>query len=268
MNPSWDKRICRAEELANRYAFAKKALGFYGVLTSHQKGVYQRIESLAKDSNERLSLEEELPLGILRPHMPSFILLIKKEGSPKLVRLAEELGKMNEEGLDAILQSYWRKKALDTTKNRALSFFAKAFLQPYAEYLSDMRGKPEDGLAESVSLCPLCGGRPQVGCLRQADNGSRLSLVCSLCLAEWNFHRLSCVACGKGCNGKFPYYTTEDYPHIRLDVCDNCGRYIKTVDVSKDHEAVPVVDELATIPIDIWARQQGYEKIEDNVLGI
>ncbi|MEK7369457.1 MAG: hypothetical protein AABZ62_07305, partial [Planctomycetota bacterium] len=68
MNPSWDKRIGRAEQLANRYAFAKKALGFYGVLTSHQKGVYQRIESLAKDSNERLSLEEELPLGILRPH--------------------------------------------------------------------------------------------------------------------------------------------------------------------------------------------------------
>lgn len=268
MNSSWDKRICRADELANRYAFAKKALGFYSVLTSYQKGVYQRIESLAKDGNEHLSMEEELPLDMLHPHISPFVLLIKKEGSPKLVRLAEELGEMNGEGFDAILQSYWRKKALDTDKDKALSFFARAFLQPYAEYLSDLRKKSENCLVESISHCPLCGGRPQVGCLRQADNGSRLSLVCSLCRTEWNFHRLSCVACGEGSNGKFPYYTTEDYPHIRLDVCDSCGKYIKTVDISKDPEAVPVVDEIATIPIDIWARQQGYEKIEDNVLGI
>jgi len=31
--------------------------------------------------------------------------------------------------------------------------------------------------------------------------------------------------------------------------------------------AVPVVDELATIPLDLWARKHGYQKLQINLLG-
>ncbi|MFQ5956324.1 MAG: formate dehydrogenase accessory protein FdhE [Candidatus Brocadiales bacterium] len=268
MNPSWDKRIGRAVELANRYAFAKEALVFYRTLTSYQKDVYQHLESLRDGRDGLPSLEEELPLYILLPRFPSFVSLIRREGPPRLAKLAEELSKMREEDLGVMLQSYWREKALNTIENRAMSFFPKAFLQPYAECLADAHGGAVDGLAESASLCPLCNGRPQVGCLRPADNGMKRSLVCSLCLAEWRFRRLSCPSCGEDSNDKFPYYTTKDYPNIRLEACNSCGKYIKTVDMTKNPEAVPVVDELATIPLDLWAHEQGYKKIEDNVLGI
>ncbi len=268
VNPSWDRRIGRAEELANRYAFAREALGFYRLLTSYQKDMYHDLESSMCGCEDLPSLEEELPLHILRPHFPSFISLIKKEGPPQLAELAGELRKMKEEDLNKVLQAYWREKMLDTTEDPAMSFFPKAFLQPYAECLANIHERPTDFHTKASMLCPLCNSRPQVGCLRPADNGARRSLVCSLCQVEWSFHRLSCPACGGGSNDKFPYYTTEDFPYIRLEACENCGKYIKTVDVLKDPEAVPVVDELATIPLDLWAREQGYKKIEDNVLGV
>jgi formate dehydrogenase maturation protein FdhE len=31
---------------------------------------------------------------------------------------------------------------------------------------------------------------------------------------------------------------------------------------------VPVVDELATIPLNLWAQQHGYVKLQPNLLGI
>jgi formate dehydrogenase maturation protein FdhE len=36
----------------------------------------------------------------------------------------------------------------------------------------------------------------------------------------------------------------------------------------KDGRAVPLVDELATPALDIWARENGCEKIELNLAGI
>ena len=50
--------------------------------------------------------------------------------------------------------------------------------------------------------------------------------------------------------------------------CDACHCYIKTVDLTKDGHAVPVVDELATIPLNLWATEHGYLKLQSNFLGI
>ena len=47
-----------------------------------------------------------------------------------------------------------------------------------------------------------------------------------------------------------------------------CGRYIKTIDLTKNGNAVPVVDELATLPLNLWAVEHGYKKLQPNLLGI
>jgi formate dehydrogenase maturation protein FdhE len=49
---------------------------------------------------------------------------------------------------------------------------------------------------------------------------------------------------------------------------DGCQSYIKTVDLTKDRRAVPLVDELATIPLNSWATEHGYLKLQNNFLGI
>ena len=64
------------------------------------------------------------------------------------------------------------------------------------------------------------------------------------------------------------FYSTPEIPHVRVDVCDTCQTYLKSVDLTKTGLAVPVVDELATLPLDLWAREQGYRKLQVNIVGI
>ena len=65
-----------------------------------------------------------------------------------------------------------------------------------------------------------------------------------------------------------PIYTASQFDHVRVEACDTCRHYIKTVDLTKNGHAVPVVDELATMPLNLWAQQHGYVKLQANLLGI
>jgi FdhE protein len=57
-------------------------------------------------------------------------------------------------------------------------------------------------------------------------------------------------------------------PHVRLEECGTCRRYLKTVDLRRRGDAVPVVEELATIELDLWAREKGLTKLHTNVFGL
>jgi formate dehydrogenase maturation protein FdhE len=43
---------------------------------------------------------------------------------------------------------------------------------------------------------------------------------------------------------------------------------MKTVDLRKRGDAVPLVDELATVELDLWAQERGLTKMRVNVLGL
>ena len=60
----------------------------------------------------------------------------------------------------------------------------------------------------------------------------------------------------------------EELGHVRVEACDTCRRYIKTIDMTKNGSAVPVVDELAAAPLDLWASEHGYSKLQPNILGL
>jgi FdhE protein len=53
-----------------------------------------------------------------------------------------------------------------------------------------------------------------------------------------------------------------------VEACDSCQTYIKSVDLTKNGLAVPVVDELATIALNLWAEENGYRKLQLNLLGM
>jgi formate dehydrogenase maturation protein FdhE len=77
-----------------------------------------------------------------------------------------------------------------------------------------------------------------------------------------------CPACGEEDVHKLAVYSAKEFSHVRVEACDGCHSYIKTVDLTKDGHAVPVVDELATIPLNLWAAEHGYMKLQNNFLGI
>src|SRR6185312_13429951 len=140
-----------------------------------------------------------------------------------------------------LLQTSWRspdKQALPIFVEMALS---RLFLQPYAEYLADHTR--QTAATQLQSVCPLCKGKPQAGVMRQEGNGGRRSLICSLCSNEWDFLRMRCLACGEEHAEKLVIYTTDQFHHVRIEACETCHHYINTIDMTKNGNAVPVVDE-------------------------
>jgi FdhE protein len=77
--------------------------------------------------------------------------------------------------------------------------------------------------------------------------------------------RVLCPNCGEEDRDKLPVYTVPEFPHIRVEACDTCRHYVKAVDMTRDGNAVPEVDEIAALPLDLWAMQQGYQKLALNL---
>jgi FdhE protein len=89
--------------------------------------------------------------------------------------------------------------------------------------------------------------------------------MCGDCLTSWPFQRLACVNCLEENPYKLSYYHAEAMPDIRVECCDTCRRYIKSIDLTRNNRCVPTVDELAAIPLDLFAREQEYHKIQPNL---
>ncbi len=103
--------------------------------------------------------------------------------------------------------------------------------------------------------CPLCGGEPDFSVITPA--AERL-LLCSRCTTRWRFHQLSCPWCLNQDRSKITSFATRDGMY-RLNGCDVCQRYIKAYDGrNASRQVMPVVDAIATLPLDAAAVQRGY----------
>jgi FdhE protein len=273
----WDPRIRRAAELAARYPFAAEGLTFYGHVASFQKSLYEGLAS-ATGASQRArppgSLRDDLDLDLLLPGFAPYLTFIQDAAPIPLGQAAAGLSAEGETRWREVLGTLWRTGDGALTPTEAL--IAWTFLQPYAEYLADQyladqfladHAEPPDPDGTPY-LCPLCSSPPLVGVLRLQGDGGKRSLVCSLCAHEWDFRRILCPACGEESVDKLPVYVAEELPHVRVEACDTCHHYLKTIDLTKDGRAVPVVDELAAIPLSLWAAEKGYTKLSLNLLGL
>ena len=103
------------------------------------------------------------------------------------------------------------------------------------------------------------------GILRPEGDGAKRSLLCSFCSMEWEYRRIVCPSCGQEDVERLPIYTTGDFAHIRVEACDACKHFIKTIDLTKNGRAVPVVDELGSLPLTLWAEDKGYRRLQQNL---
>jgi FdhE protein len=145
-------------------------------------------------------------------------------------------------------------------------FLVLAFIQPYAEFARSRAPLQLEGYTSL--LCPFCNRKPALGVLRQQGDAGRRSLQCGVCLTEWEFRRVICPGCGQEDHAKLPVYTAAELPYIRVECCDACKTYIKCIDLTKNGLANPLVDELASVPLSLWAQEHGYAKLHPNLLGM
>jgi FdhE protein len=139
------------------------------------------------------------------------------------------------------------------------TFFERVLLQPYMECVAN-------GSGAEGNRCPACGDRPLAAVLRVEGDGGKRWLLCSLCSNEWEFRRVLCPNCGEEDKDRLPVYTAEAFHHVRVEACDSCRTYIKSIDLTKNGLAIPCVDELASVTLDLWAEEAGYTKLQRNIM--
>ncbi len=250
MKPSpWELRMARARELAKVESATAEILNFYLGIAGLQKAVYDDLKAGPKNADKSL----------LDPHFAALLSLVKRTAPRPLADAAEELARAGN-SFQHLVETSW-----GTFADETYVFFARALLQPYTELLA---GRSDISLAGTPATCPFCGEKPVAGVLRGEGEGAKRSLICSLCSTEWEFRRVLCPGCGEEAVDKLPVYTAGQFEHVRVEACDTCHSYIKSIDLTRNGLAVPVVDELATVPLNIWADEHGYAKLQPNLLGM
>lgn len=252
MSDVWDRRIRRAAELEKEWPFAADLLRFYRDLAAFQREIARQDRAVA-----------------LRR------LIAWTAGRAPAAAAAEaRLWEKDPEGRWREEES--RPHARDGSCRDCASplyHFLRAALgqafaagAPAAAELRPARRSLGEGGGES----PCCGAPPGAAVLREdAEAGAlRRSLVCSRCASEWAFPRILCPRCREERPEKLPRYAADEIPWVRIEACDSCRRYLKAIDLSRNPGADPLVDELASTPLDLAARERGYEKIAPNLAGL
>lgn len=266
----WDARIARAELLASRYSFAAEFLKFYAAVARAQKNLSSDISSQrgrAKPQPVAAPLRNALDLPLFLPHFSRFLEAIAPAAPPPLSAHARTIAAQSPADSAAMLAKYWENGCrFEPVLDEPSTFCARSFLQPCAELLADSRELPPPAI--SRASCPLCDGLPQLGILRPEGDGARRSLLCSFCAVEWDYRRILCPSCGEEDERKLCVYAAKEFDYLRVEACDSCKIYIVTVDLSKDGHAIPFVDDLAAVPLSLWAGEQGYTRLQKNLLGL
>jgi formate dehydrogenase accessory protein FdhE len=268
-NVNYRARIGRAELLAERHPFAREILRAYGGIARFQKEFYEELPNYRGVQGRAPAggtLRSELNLAMLLEPFGSFLLRIEPQVPGPLAEQSRQLRIQGETAWANVLSEFWKVGLLEPDAVEPFTgVLARAFLQPYAEFLVSAQLPPS--LPMTVCRCPRCHSLPLLGVLRPEGDGGKRFLQCSFCSQDWDFRRILCAHCGEEQEQKLSVYVAEQFPHVRVECCETCKYFLRTIDLTKDGNAVPIVDDLAAIPLSLWAQENGYTRILDNLLG-
>jgi len=257
---AFEERAARAAHLARESASAAEPLRFASGLYRVQGRTAAAIESLHAERPLSGSLAEDADRFAGRVDLLRFA---AEEGPPALVEDAERRRREPDSQARSRLLAWWRGE-----RDTAEDYLSRALLRPYVEVLARLRLAPDR--LHRPGHCPFCGGRPWIA-VRRPDaegEGARRLLGCSLCGGEWTLGRILCPACDEGDPAKLPSFQSPSYPAVRIEACETCRRYVKSIDLTVDGRAVPEVDDLVSLGMDLWAAREGFARIEPGLAGL
>lgn len=260
--PDWNKRIERAFDLAVRHPGTAEVMNFYRRILEFQKDLYERATLRSAPASDG-PFRGRLDVDIAMQQLPALLSLVQENGPSKLAEEAADFSRESAEQCGQVLKLFLNTKDPDDAGPYA--FFGRVLFQPLAEYLAAIPAASLEGFSGMV--CPVCDAKPQLAVLRPEGDGGKRFLVCSFCTTEWEFRRVLCPVCGEEDHTKLPRYMAEDLSAVRVEACESCHSYLKSVDLTVDGHAVPLVDEVAAASLDLWAMENGFRKIRRNLMG-
>jgi len=257
-NEAWARRRRRARLLAERYAFAAELLRLYDALLDVQEPAFMTARDDRPDPARLAAYAADRVMG-------GVIEATIKAGPAALSAAVRE---RRRDGDLAELVAKWLAGDAQAPVDQ---YLGRAAAAPVLEALGDGAGEACAG-GPAERGCPRCGGLPQVSYLTDAGetlvSGPRM-LLCCRCGESWVHQRMTCPGCGEQATSKLPIFAdAERFPHLRADACESCRTYLITIDLRKEAGAVPVVDELVALPLDLSVKERGFAKIVPNLMAI
>ena len=254
-------------------------LGFYTAVFDAQETSKGRIELAPIELSDELltaKAHEKLPLiGIedfIYDETESATLFVDicrlaQEANPKLAATAGAILKAVDttfepatlfagllEGNEALFENAATDLEIDKP---VLGFFTYNSLKPSLCACADQLAvylNPEEPWLQGY--CPVCGSAPILSILE--DEGQR-KLVCSFCWHPWSAKRVYCPYCDSSQNKDLHYFFSEEEKDSRVDLCENCKKYIKTIDARiADRLIYPPLEHIATMHLDMKAQELGF----------
>ena len=276
----WADRRRRTLELRRRYFFAAELLDLYGALLSVQEHAFEEAISASPAPGDLVAYVAEVV-------MPAIVAASVAAGPGKLREAVAQRLQATQPG-DMVAS--WIRGEDQVMVDR---YLARSSLSPVLEALGSDHAAVCAG-PRDARHCPHCGGPPQLSFVAPAGEDlatGRRHLLCARCNASWGYARMTCAGCGEDSSSRLPIFNEEGttsgergsvvrglptnhgdrplavFTHIRIDACETCRRYLLNIDIASDPKAVPLVDELAALPLDLYAREQGFSKITPNLMG-
>jgi formate dehydrogenase maturation protein FdhE len=281
------QRKQRANDLAQRWSFAAETLRFYCSLLEVQQPAHERALAAAIDPIDTAAFAAENVL-------PRVVEVSATHGPPALQQGVLE--RFDAIDFEKTIRAWLHGEPLDAFDR----YLARAATAPVLEALGERAGEACDG-PRTERTCPVCGGLPQLAYVATTNEDlvtAHRYLECSRCASNWAFTRLTCAACGEfesvnllhfselgaleaetsgrtvrgvdpdaAANTEVIVAEKPRLPHVHIEGCRTCSHYLLTIDASREPSAVPVVDELAALPLYVYAGERGLSKIVANQLG-
>jgi FdhE protein len=256
----FEKRGARAGLLASSSPAVAEPLAFASKLFRLQARIAAAVASRWK---ERAFSGSASDLETLLDLLPPLLSFAASDGPPELAEVAAARAADDPATAVARLRVYWGGE-----REAQGDYLTRAFLRPFAEVLA--AGGVTLERPRHEGYCPACGSPPIVSARKdlEGSGGGARFLDCGLCGTEWAFPRIRCASCQEQDPVKLPSFQSEAHPGVRIEACETCRRYLKSLDLTLDARPLPEVDDLVSIAMDLWALEEGWTRLEPGWAGI
>jgi FdhE protein len=265
-----EARLARAEQLlAGEHGAARAPLGVLAAILRHQQaraGVVPAAPARSDSGFPLLDVDRCAP-SIVAEVAPA-VDALRGAVPPALAEAGDHLRALAPSEAAAVVETWLDDVALVEPR---LGFWVRVAAGPVLEAGAARLAVPEEWKG---AACPACGGQPQASAIAEESGefmaGSPRSLVCGRCATWWPYPRITCALCGEEDSRLIESFLVEGRRSVRVDSCATCRGYVKTFDLREPDavEIVPLVDDVATLTLDVWAQQRGLYRSASSLAGV